>query len=184
MKDTPRTDEHEANLIGCCREEIRFSEMARFASQLERELAEQKDMVGRLECALELGQENCEAVYDDLRKERDDANHLRERAESSLSGAAARMRAAQDESDMWQARWGQAVDAIAYLQQPAKLGNTLHDILDEMDSRGGNAIQRLAAYIRACDPERKAKAMIAFRDDLECYDRKMAPTTHPETPVK
>lgn len=136
---------------------------------------------------LKQGHSNCLPKWEDfargLERELAEANHLRERAESSLSGAAARMRSAQDESDMWQTRWGQARDAIAYMQQLAKLGNTLHDILDEMDSRGGNAIRKLAAYIRACDPERKAKAMIAFRDDLECYDRKIAPTTHPETPV-
>ena len=133
------------------------------------------------------------ALCYELERELTEANHLRERAESSISGAAARMRAAQDESEMWQTRWAQAKDAIAYLQQSAKLENPLHDILDEMDSRGGNAIRKLTAYIRACDPERKEKAMIAFRDDLECYDRKLAPfkilaaipplTTHPETPV-
>lgn len=110
-----------------------------------------------------------------LERELAEANHLRERAESSLSGAAARMRAAQDESEAWQTRWGNAIEDIADLQRSAKLENPLHDILDEMDSRGGNAIRKLTAYIRACDPERKEKAMIAFRDDLECYDRKLAP---------
>jgi hypothetical protein len=128
-----------------------------------------------------------------LERELAEANHLRERAESSLSGAAARMRAAQDESEAWQTRWGNAIEDIADLQRSAKLENPLHDILDEMDSRGGNAIRKLTAYIRACDPERKEKAKIAFRDDLECYDRKLhlfkilaaipPPTTHPETPV-
>lgn len=149
----------------------------------------------------------------ELRKELAEANHLRERAESSLSGTAARMRKAQDKQDEAEEKYAAKVLEMAEKMRPAQLAealhlkdqwekkfiqqkaeekwanrtafltNPLHDVLDEMDSRGGNAIQRLAAYIRACDPERKDKALIAFRDDLECYDRKLAPTTHPETPV-
>ena len=42
-------------------------------------------------------------------------------------------------------------------------------------------MKTLAAYIRACDPERREKAMIAFRDDLECYDRKLTPIGIPAT---
>lgn len=42
-QDTPRTDEHEANLTGCCQPVVHFHEMAEFARKLEREIAEMKN---------------------------------------------------------------------------------------------------------------------------------------------
>lgn len=116
-----------------------------------------------------------------LERELTEANHLRERAESSLSGAAARMRKAQDEAEIWEKKFIQQKAEEKWANRTAFLTNPLHEVLDEMESRGGNAIQRLAAYIRASDPERRSKALIAFRDDLECYDRKLTPIGIPAT---
>jgi hypothetical protein len=53
MSDTPQTDEHEANLIGCCHPLTHFGSMADFSRQLERELAAsqagQAELLERLE---------------------------------------------------------------------------------------------------------------------------------------
>lgn len=119
----------------------------------------------------------------ELERELAEANHLRERAESSLSGAAARMRAAQGEAETWEKRYDEMIIALADLKRPAKLANPLHEVLDKMDLIGGSFVRSLAACFRNADPENSQKLMTAFRPILERYDS-MIPTTHPETPVK
>ena len=116
-----------------------------------------------------------------LERELAEANHLRERAESSLSGAAARMRAAQGEAETWEKRYNEMIIAPADLKRSAKLANPLHEVLDKMDLIGGSFVRSLAACFCNADPENQQKLMTAFRPILERYDS-MIPTTHPETP--